>query len=44
MPAFSRILVGVAARFTRDGIFPVYKTNEDDYARTAPIGCFKLSA
>jgi len=23
------------------GIFPVYNTNEDGYAATAPVGCFK---
>ena len=26
------------------GIFPVYNTEEDGYARTAPVGCFKPNA
>ena len=26
---------------TWQGIFPVYNTNEDGYAGTAPVGCFK---
>src|SRR5262249_6241197 len=26
---------------TWQGIFPVYNTNEDGYAATAPVGCFK---
>ena len=26
---------------TWQGIFPIYNTNEDGYAATAPVGCFK---
>jgi formylglycine-generating enzyme len=26
---------------TWQGIFPVYNTNDDGYAATAPVGCFK---
>jgi formylglycine-generating enzyme required for sulfatase activity len=26
---------------TWQGVFPVYNTNEDGYAQTAPVGCFK---
>ena len=26
---------------TWQGVFPVYNTNEDGYAGTAPVGCFK---